>query len=168
MSDSQGEEGRDGGELEPQGAVGGGDVIDDPILEQGAVVLRGYVIERINTEDPARHVSSEDLGGRPDEQHDPRVKEVVEQLLKIADDLDRNVEFQRETTTSAMPLVIRECNTLNLLELTDMLARPYCKTVLRCIATRRSFAESPLNVYRKHRLQTICLYLNFVDRPSNT
>ncbi|XP_029353976.1 apoptosis regulator BAX isoform X1 [Echeneis naucrates] len=95
MSDSQGEEGRDGGELEPQGAVGGGDVIDDPILEQGAVVLRGYVIERINTEDPARHVSSEDLGGRPDEQHDPRVKEVVEQLLKIADDLDRNVEFQR-------------------------------------------------------------------------
>ncbi|XP_022601010.1 apoptosis regulator BAX-like [Seriola dumerili] len=94
MADSRGEE-RNGGEQEPQGAVGGEDVIDDPILEQGAVVLRGYVIERINTEDPARHVSSEDLGGRPDEHQDPQVKEVVEQLLKIADDLNRNVEFQR-------------------------------------------------------------------------
>ncbi|XP_023281348.1 apoptosis regulator BAX-like [Seriola lalandi dorsalis] len=93
MADSREE--RNGGEQEPQGAVGGEDVIDDPILEQGAVVLRGYVIERINTEDPARHVSSEDLGGRPDEHQDPQVKEVVEQLLKIADDLNRNAEFQR-------------------------------------------------------------------------
>ncbi|KAG7221787.1 hypothetical protein INR49_028861 [Caranx melampygus] len=85
MADRRGEEERNGAEQEPQGAVGG----------EGAVVLRGYVIERINTEDPARHVSSEDLGGRPDEQQDPQVKEVVEQLLKIADDLNRNVEFQR-------------------------------------------------------------------------
>ncbi|MEQ2176582.1 hypothetical protein GOODEAATRI_029409 [Goodea atripinnis] len=71
------------------------DVIDDPILEQGVVVLRGYVIERISTEDPSRHVLSEDLGGRPHEQDDPEVKEVVEQLLKIADELNRNAEFQR-------------------------------------------------------------------------
>lgn len=95
MADRRGEEERNGAEQEPQGAVGGEDVIDDPILETGAVVLRGYVIERINTQDPARQVSSEDLGGRPDEQRDPQVKEVVEQLLKIADDLNRNVEFQR-------------------------------------------------------------------------
>ncbi|XP_072237197.1 apoptosis regulator BAX [Leuresthes tenuis] len=78
-----------------RGAVGGEDVIDDPILEQGAVVLRGYVIERINTVDPSRHVCSEDLGGRPDEQQDPQIKEVVEQLLKIAEDLNRNAELQR-------------------------------------------------------------------------
>uniref|UniRef100_A0A3Q2FVD1 Uncharacterized protein n=1 Tax=Cyprinodon variegatus TaxID=28743 RepID=A0A3Q2FVD1_CYPVA len=63
---------------------------DDPILEQGVVVLRGYVVERINTEDPDRHVVSEDLGGRPHELDDPEVKEVVDQLLKIADDLNRN------------------------------------------------------------------------------
>lgn len=54
-----------------------------------------YVIERINAEEPSRHVSSEDLGGRPNEQQDPQVKEVVEQLLKIADELNRNAELQR-------------------------------------------------------------------------
>lgn len=94
MADSREEEKRDG-EQEPQGAVGGEDVIDDPILEQGAVVLRGYVIERINTEEPGRRVSSEDLGGRSNEQQDPQVKEVVDQLLKIADELNRNAELQR-------------------------------------------------------------------------
>lgn len=91
MADSR----REDEEQEAQGAVGGEDVIDDPILEQGAVVLRGYVIERINTEDPDRHVSSEDLGGRSHEQEDPQVKEVVEQLLKIAEELNRNAELQR-------------------------------------------------------------------------
>ncbi|XP_061613801.1 apoptosis regulator BAX [Phyllopteryx taeniolatus] len=82
-------------EQQLQGAVGGEDVIDDPILEQGAIVLRGYVIERINTEDPSRHITSEDLGGRLNEQQEPQIKEVVEQLLKIADELNRNAELQR-------------------------------------------------------------------------
>ncbi|XP_070787290.1 apoptosis regulator BAX isoform X2 [Enoplosus armatus] len=90
MADGRDEEKQ--GDQELRGAV---DVIDDPILEQGAVVLRGYVIERINAEEPGRRISSEDLGGRPDEQQDPQIKEVVEQLLKIADDLNRNAEFQR-------------------------------------------------------------------------
>ncbi|XP_070787289.1 apoptosis regulator BAX isoform X1 [Enoplosus armatus] len=93
MADGRDEEKQ--GDQELRGAVGGEDVIDDPILEQGAVVLRGYVIERINAEEPGRRISSEDLGGRPDEQQDPQIKEVVEQLLKIADDLNRNAEFQR-------------------------------------------------------------------------
>lgn len=53
-----------------------------------------YVIERMHVEQPSLHVSSEDLGGRPEEQRDPQTKEVVEQLLKIADDLNRNAEFQ--------------------------------------------------------------------------
>ncbi|XP_005949815.2 apoptosis regulator BAX [Haplochromis burtoni] len=82
-------------EQEPRGAAGGDDVIDDSILEEGAVVFRGYVIAHINTEEPSRHVTSEDLGGRPDEQQDPQVKEVVEQLRKIADSLNRNAELQR-------------------------------------------------------------------------
>uniref|UniRef100_UPI0037E97647 apoptosis regulator BAX n=1 Tax=Semicossyphus pulcher TaxID=241346 RepID=UPI0037E97647 len=94
MADSREEEKGDA-DREPQGAVGGEDVIDDPILEQGAVVLRGYVIERINNEEPSRQVSSEDLGGRSNEQQDPHVKEVVEQLLKIADEMNRNAELQR-------------------------------------------------------------------------
>lgn len=49
----------------------------------------------MHVEQPSLHVSSEDLGGRPEEQQDPKTKEVVEQLLKIADDLNRNVEFQQ-------------------------------------------------------------------------
>ncbi|XP_049452315.1 apoptosis regulator BAX [Epinephelus fuscoguttatus] len=94
MADSREEEDREGHQ-EPQGAVGGEDVIDDPILEQGAVVLRGYVTQRINAEEPGRHVSAEHLGGRPNEQQDPQIKEVVKQLIKIADDINRNVELQR-------------------------------------------------------------------------
>lgn len=82
-------------EEELRGAEGGEDVVDDPIMEQGAVVLRGYVIERINHAEPDRHISSEDLGGRSEEQQDPHVKEVVDQLLKIAEELNRNAELQR-------------------------------------------------------------------------
>uniref|UniRef100_A0A8C6NXW4 Bcl-2 Bcl-2 homology region 1-3 domain-containing protein n=1 Tax=Nothobranchius furzeri TaxID=105023 RepID=A0A8C6NXW4_NOTFU len=54
-----------------------------------------HTLIRMNTEDPSRHVCPEDLGGRTHEQEDPQVKEVVEQLLKIADELNRNAEFQR-------------------------------------------------------------------------
>ncbi|XP_019713447.1 apoptosis regulator BAX [Hippocampus comes] len=93
MSENRGKENNDEEQL--QGAVGGEDVIDDPILEQGAIVLRGYVIERINTEDPSRHVTSEDLGGQSNEQQEPQIKEVVEQLIKIADELNKNAELQR-------------------------------------------------------------------------
>ncbi|KAM7423548.1 hypothetical protein PAMA_000073 [Pampus argenteus] len=94
MADSREEEKHEG-EQEPQGAVGGEDVIDDPILEQGAVILRGYVIERISTVEPDRHVSTEDLGGRPNENQDPQIKEVVEHLLRIADEMNKNAELQR-------------------------------------------------------------------------
>ncbi|XP_056134371.1 apoptosis regulator BAX [Lampris incognitus] len=93
MADSR--EGEKARHDEPQGAEGGEDVIDDPIIEQGAVVLRGYVIRRISTEDPGRHVSPIDLGGSPNEQQDPQIKEVVEQLLKIADEMNRNAELQQ-------------------------------------------------------------------------
>ncbi|KAJ0002341.1 hypothetical protein NQD34_002137 [Periophthalmus magnuspinnatus] len=78
-----------------RGAEGGEDVVDDPILEQGAVVLRGYVLQRLHTEHPERHIPAEDLGGRPHELEEHNVKQVVEQLIKIADDINRNVELQR-------------------------------------------------------------------------
>ncbi|CAL8364738.1 unnamed protein product [Gadus morhua 'NCC'] len=85
-------DGRD--RAEEQGAAGGEDVIDDPIMEQGALVLRGYVMHRIGAVDPAMQVSSEDLGGARNEQQDPQIKAVVEQLLQIADDLNQNAELQ--------------------------------------------------------------------------
>ncbi|XP_054469151.1 apoptosis regulator BAX [Anoplopoma fimbria] len=94
MADSR-EGTREDGEQEPQGAEGGEDVVDDPIMEQGAVVLRGYVVALINEEEPSRHLSPEQLGGRPNENQDPQIKEVVAQLLKIADEMNRNAELQQ-------------------------------------------------------------------------
>lgn len=41
------------------------------------------------------HVSHEDLGGSPQDGDDPQIKEVVGQLLKIADDLNKNAELQQ-------------------------------------------------------------------------
>ncbi|XP_060916870.1 apoptosis regulator BAX-like [Labrus mixtus] len=93
MADGREEEKREGGQ-ELLGAVGGEDVIDDPIMDLAAVLLRGYVIELINAEEPGRHVSPEDLGGRSSEQQDPKVKKMVEQLLQITE-LNRNAELQQ-------------------------------------------------------------------------
>lgn len=59
------------------------------------VISCRYVIERISTEDPALYVSPVDLGGNAEEGNDPHVKEVVEQLIKIADELNRNTELQQ-------------------------------------------------------------------------
>lgn len=84
---------------EPRGATGGEDVVDDVILEQGAILLRRYIIERVTLDDPSMHVSHEDLGGRPQEADDPQIKEVVGQLLKIADDLNKNAELRHLIST---------------------------------------------------------------------
>ncbi|KAF7703313.1 apoptosis regulator BAX [Silurus meridionalis] len=97
MADAHGNDRTD--ERELQGATGGEDVIDDRIIEEGAIVLRGYVIERINTADPAMHVSPMDLGGTANEADDPHFKEVVDQLLKIAEELNRNAELQHLINT---------------------------------------------------------------------
>ncbi|XP_065808586.1 apoptosis regulator BAX-like [Labrus bergylta] len=93
MADGREEERREE-DQELLGAVGGEDVIDDPIVDLAAVLLRGYAIESIKAEEPGRHVSPEDLGGRSSEQQDPQVKEMVEQLLKITE-LNRNAELQQ-------------------------------------------------------------------------
>ncbi|XP_016392348.1 apoptosis regulator BAX-like isoform X2 [Sinocyclocheilus rhinocerous] len=73
--------------------------MDDVIIEQSAVLLRRYIIERVTLEDPSMHVSHEDLGGRPQDADDPQIKDVVDQLLKIADDLNKNAELQHLIST---------------------------------------------------------------------
>lgn len=40
-------------------------------------------------------MSHEDLGGRPQDAEDPQIKDVVDQLLKIADELNKNAELQQ-------------------------------------------------------------------------
>ncbi|XP_051996920.1 apoptosis regulator BAX-like [Xyrauchen texanus] len=86
-------------ENELKGATVGEDVIDDVIVEQIAVLLRWYIIERAAVEYPNMHVSHEDLGGRPQNAYDPKFKEFVDQLLRIADELNRNAELQHLIST---------------------------------------------------------------------
>ncbi|MBN3308667.1 BAX regulator, partial [Amia calva] len=75
-------------------ATGGEDTVDDRIIEQGAIVFRGYVVEAMRTDNPDVHLDSEDLGGRPQEGQDPQIKEIVQHLLVIADELNRNAELE--------------------------------------------------------------------------
>ncbi|XP_036390829.1 apoptosis regulator BAX [Megalops cyprinoides] len=82
-------------ENEQQGAIGGEDTVDDRVMEEGAVLFRGYVVEMVNNHDPQIHLVPEDLGGRPNEGQEPQVKEVVSHLRKIADELNRNAELER-------------------------------------------------------------------------
>ncbi|KAG5840000.1 apoptosis regulator BAX [Anguilla rostrata] len=82
-------------ENDQKGATGGEDTVDDKIMEQGAVVFRGYVIQSVNRDDPRMHLVPEDLGGRADEGQEPEVKEVVLRLRKIAEDLNRDAELER-------------------------------------------------------------------------
>ncbi|KAJ8349348.1 hypothetical protein SKAU_G00244780 [Synaphobranchus kaupii] len=83
-------------ENDQKGATGGGeDTVDDKIMEQGAVVFRGYVIESVRMEDPQMYLVPEDFGGRADEVQDPQVKEVVLHLRKIAETLNKDTELER-------------------------------------------------------------------------
>nr|ACO13345.1 Apoptosis regulator BAX [Esox lucius] len=68
-------------------------------MERTAIVFRGFVIRRISTDDPQRHLSPEDLGGESNELEDRQIKDVVSQLLIIADDLNRNAELQHLMST---------------------------------------------------------------------
>ncbi|KAG9334535.1 hypothetical protein JZ751_007534 [Albula glossodonta] len=81
-----------------QQAIGGEDTVDDKIMEQGAVVFRGYVIESVITDDPKMHLVPEDLGGRKNEGQDPEVKEIVSHLLKIAEELNKDAELDLIST----------------------------------------------------------------------
>nr|XP_023682829.1 apoptosis regulator BAX-like isoform X1 [Paramormyrops kingsleyae] len=71
-------------------ATGGEDTVDDKIMEQGVVVFRGYVIQRVNTDDPEVRLTPEDLGGKPNEGQEPKIKEVVACLIHITDELNRD------------------------------------------------------------------------------
>ncbi|XP_049452311.1 apoptosis regulator BAX-like [Epinephelus fuscoguttatus] len=95
MADSRQGVDREEGNQQPQGTMGGKDVIVDRILERAEVIFRGYVIECCKAEEPGRHISSELLGGKPNEQQDPQIKEVVQQLIKMTNDMDKNIELRR-------------------------------------------------------------------------
>ena len=49
----------------------------------------------ISAYDPAMQVSSEDLGGAPNEQLDPQMKELVEMMREKSDVLDQNAELEK-------------------------------------------------------------------------
>lgn len=97
MAESHGHERPDDGELE--GATGGADRVDDLIVEESGRVLRGYVMEQIHTEEPTLHVRPEDLGGTTEEVENPQIKGIVEQLLKIAEELNQSTELRQLLST---------------------------------------------------------------------
>ncbi|KAJ7985781.1 hypothetical protein DPEC_G00344030 [Dallia pectoralis] len=70
------------------------DVVDDRIVDLGAAVFRGYVIQRLSRDDPQRRLSPEDLGGDSNELEDDQIKDVVNQLLIISDNMNRNTELK--------------------------------------------------------------------------
>uniref|UniRef100_A0A4W5K1N9 Uncharacterized protein n=1 Tax=Hucho hucho TaxID=62062 RepID=A0A4W5K1N9_9TELE len=65
----------------------------DRIMDQAAVILRGYVIERFRAE--GIQLSPEELGGTPNEPQGHELKEIVEQLLETTEELNTNTELQR-------------------------------------------------------------------------
>ncbi|KAJ0065355.1 hypothetical protein NL108_007558 [Boleophthalmus pectinirostris] len=78
---------------EPPGAARGGVVVDT--VDLGAVIFRRYVWERLNSEHPEHHISFEDLGGSPHELENHNVKQAVEQLITITDNIRHNPGLQR-------------------------------------------------------------------------
>ncbi|XP_006642717.1 apoptosis regulator BAX [Lepisosteus oculatus] len=92
MADSTGS--NQGNEIDENGAVGGEDTVDDVIIEQGAVVFRGYVVEAARVDNQEFVIAPEDLGGRPNEGQDSQVKDIVRNLIEIADELNRNAELE--------------------------------------------------------------------------
>lgn len=58
-------------------------------------MIRMYVMERLKIEAPELQISFEDLGGQPEEQDNQDVRQMVEQLLNLPNDIDQNVELQR-------------------------------------------------------------------------
>ncbi|KAK6472543.1 apoptosis regulator BAX [Huso huso] len=76
------------------GAVGGEDSVDERINEQAAFVLCEYIVQAAHVDDPQVLLSQEDLGGSQSEGWDPKVKEIVRNLIQIGDELNRNAELQ--------------------------------------------------------------------------
>ncbi|KAK1161767.1 apoptosis regulator BAX [Acipenser oxyrinchus oxyrinchus] len=76
------------------GAVGGEDSVDERINEQAAFVLCEYIVQTAHVDDPQVLLSQEDLGGSQSEGRDPKVKEIVRNLIQIGDELNRNAELQ--------------------------------------------------------------------------
>ncbi|KAJ8249471.1 hypothetical protein GJAV_G00235320 [Gymnothorax javanicus] len=75
--------------------IHGADTVDDKIMELGAVVFRGFVIDSAHRDDPEMHLVPENLGGRNDEGQEPQVKEIVAHLRRIADDLNMDAKLNR-------------------------------------------------------------------------
>lgn len=53
-----------------------------------------YIVQAAHVDDPQVLLSQEDLGGSQSEGRDPKVKEIVRNLIQIGDELNRNAELQ--------------------------------------------------------------------------
>ncbi|XP_005996279.1 apoptosis regulator BAX isoform X2 [Latimeria chalumnae] len=81
---------------ENQGGAGGtGDAADEQLKQQAGNVLRGFIVQLTHNDDQEIHLRPEDLGGSQNDIENPKTKEIVNNLIKIGDELNKNVELQR-------------------------------------------------------------------------
>ncbi|XP_067850235.1 apoptosis regulator BAX [Heptranchias perlo] len=87
------------GERKNRRGAPGGDSINEILNRQSGALLRRFVLETIQEEDPQAELSPEELGGTKNEIDEPTIKDICKSLKKIGDELNRNVELQRVIET---------------------------------------------------------------------
>ncbi|XP_074714200.1 apoptosis regulator BAX-like, partial [Strix uralensis] len=92
---SGGETGGGSGGREPDPPPGGGGTSSDQIMRTGAILLRGFIRDRVERCGDAQVValSQAELGGP--QPSSPDTKRLSECLRRIGDELDSNMELQR-------------------------------------------------------------------------
>ncbi|XP_043938518.1 apoptosis regulator BAX-like [Protopterus annectens] len=72
-----------------------GDACDGFSDNKTRVIVSSFIIESVQTEDPNVRLEPEDLGNIPANNNDQDIKQVVKQLIQIANELETNVELKR-------------------------------------------------------------------------
>ncbi|XP_029440225.1 apoptosis regulator BAX-like isoform X2 [Rhinatrema bivittatum] len=67
----------------------------EQILQTGATLLRGFILDRAQRDGMAGSVTIEELGGTETQMFDPSTKHLSDCLRRIGDELDGNMELQR-------------------------------------------------------------------------
>ncbi|XP_072905885.1 apoptosis regulator BAX [Hemitrygon akajei] len=67
---------------------------NETLRRQSGAIMRRFVLETIQEEDPEVQLSPEDVGGVASEINEPGIKEICKSLKKIGDELDKNTELQ--------------------------------------------------------------------------
>ncbi|XP_032894600.1 apoptosis regulator BAX-like [Amblyraja radiata] len=79
------------GQQRAQGAAS----TSETLTRQSGAIVRRFVLDTIQEENPEVELSPEDLGGASSEINEPDIKDICKSLKKIGDELNRNAELQQ-------------------------------------------------------------------------